>query len=60
MEDEFDLILFMQQRRLTMVTPGKLVVVYGKSGAKSASNIDLEKRSVTTTQSIIELGPEVK
>jgi hypothetical protein len=45
---------------LTMVTPGKLVVVYSKSGAKSASNIDLEKRSVTTTQPIIELGPEVK
>jgi hypothetical protein len=44
---------------LAMVTPGKLVVVYSKSGAKFASDIDLEKRNVTTTQPIIELGPEV-
>jgi hypothetical protein len=45
---------------LTMNTPGKLVVVYGKSGMKSASIIDLDKGSVIATQSIVELGTEVK
>jgi hypothetical protein len=45
---------------LTMEAPGKLVVVYGKNGTKSASIIDLDKRSVTATQSIVQLGAEVK
>jgi hypothetical protein len=44
---------------LTMVNPGKLVVVYGKNKAKTASIIDLEKRSITSTQSVVELGPEL-
>jgi hypothetical protein len=45
---------------LTMVSPGKLVVVYAKEGAKSSSIIDLDKRSVLTTRSIVNLGSEVK
>ncbi len=45
---------------LTMVTPGKLVAIYGKNKAKTASIIDLDKRTITTTQSIVDLGSEVK
>ncbi len=45
---------------LTMISPGKLVVVYGKKGTKAASIIDLNKRSVTATQSLVDLGPEIK
>ncbi len=45
---------------LTMVKPGKLVVVYGKNKAKTANIIDLDKRSIIATQSVVELGPELK
>jgi hypothetical protein len=45
---------------LTMVNPGKLVIVYGKEGAKSSSIVDLDKRNVLTTRSIVDLGSEVK
>jgi hypothetical protein len=45
---------------LTMVNPGKLVVVYGKEGAKSSSIVDLDKRNILTTRSIVDLGSEVK
>ncbi len=45
---------------LTMVTPGKLVVVYRKDGTKSASIVDLEQRQVLSTQPVVDLGPEVK
>jgi hypothetical protein len=45
---------------LTMVNSGKLVVVYGKEGAKSSSIVDLDKRNVLTTKSIVDLGSEVK
>jgi hypothetical protein len=45
---------------LTMINPGKLVVVYGKEGAKSSSIVDLDKRNVLTTRSIVDLGSEVK
>lgn len=45
---------------LTMVNPGKLVVVYEKEGAKSSSIVDLDKRNVLTTKSIVDLGSEVK
>lgn len=45
---------------LTMITPGKLVVVYGKKGTKAASIVDLDQRSVTATQSIVDLGHDVK
>lgn len=44
---------------LTMVTPGKLVAVYGKNGKKATSIVDLEKRSVIATQSVVDLGPLV-
>jgi hypothetical protein len=45
---------------LTMVNSGKLVVVYGKEGTKSSSIVDLDKRNVLTTRSIVDLGSEVK
>jgi hypothetical protein len=45
---------------LTMVNPGKLVVVYSKEGAKSSSIVDLDKRNVLMTKSIVDLGSEVK
>jgi hypothetical protein len=45
---------------LTMITPGKLVVVYSKKGTKAASIVDLDQRSVTATQSIVDLGHDVK
>lgn len=45
---------------LTMVSSGKLVVVYDKEGAKASSIVDLDKRSVLTTKSIVDLGSEVK
>ncbi len=45
---------------LTMVTPGKLVVVYRKDNAKTASIIDLDQRRVLATQPVVDLGPEVK
>jgi hypothetical protein len=45
---------------LTMMTPGKLVVVYGKKGTKAASIVDLDKRSVTATKSLVDFGPEAK
>lgn len=44
----------------TMVTPGQLIVVYSKKGAKSASIVDLDNRSVTATQSIVDLDLEAK
>jgi hypothetical protein len=45
---------------LTMVNSGKLVVVYRKNKAKTASIIDLEKRAIASTQPVVELGPEIK
>lgn len=45
---------------LSMVTPGKLVVVYRKNKVKIASIIDLEKRTITATQPIVSLGTEVQ
>lgn len=45
---------------LTMLNPGKLVVVYGKNKTKTASVIDLDKRTVIANKSIVDLGPEVK
>jgi hypothetical protein len=45
---------------LTMVNPGKLVVVYSKEGAKSSSIVDLDKRNVLMTWPIVDLGSEVK
>jgi hypothetical protein len=45
---------------LTMNSPGKLVVVYGKEGVKTSSIVDLDKRIVIATKSIVDLGSEVK
>lgn len=45
---------------LTMVNPGKLVVVYSKEGAKSSSIVDLDKRNILMTWPIVDLGSEVK
>jgi hypothetical protein len=45
---------------LTMVNPGKLVVVYGKDKAKTVSIIDLDKRTITATQPVIDLGAQAK
>jgi hypothetical protein len=45
---------------LTMNSSGKLVVVYGKEGFKTSCIIDLDKRIVIATKSIVELGSEVK
>jgi hypothetical protein len=45
---------------LTMVSSGKLIVIYDKEGAKVSSIVDLDKRNVLTTRSIVNLGSEVK
>ncbi len=45
---------------LTMVDPGKLIVIYGKNRAKIASIIDLDKRTTIATQPIVDLGIQVK
>jgi hypothetical protein len=44
---------------LTMNSPGKLVVVYDKEGVKTSSIVDLNKRIVIATKSIVDLGSEV-
>lgn len=45
---------------LAMVDPGKLVVVYSKNKAKTASIIDLDKRTIIKTQPLVDLGAQVK
>jgi hypothetical protein len=45
---------------LTMLNPGKLVVVYGKNKSKMSSVINLDQRKVIATKSLIDLGSEVK
>ncbi|MCG9889577.1 MAG: hypothetical protein MH252_00700 [Thermosynechococcaceae cyanobacterium MS004] len=45
---------------ITMVKPGKLVVVYGKDKIKTSSIINLDERKVITTKPLIDLGSEVK
>ena len=44
----------------TMVTPGKLVVVYAQSHSKNAAIIDLANRKVISTKPLTELGSEVR
>jgi hypothetical protein len=45
---------------LEMVKPGQLVVVYEKDKAKTASIIDLEKRTIIATKPVVDLGAQVK
>ena len=45
---------------INMVDPGHLLVVYTKDSIKSASILDLAKRTVVTTNPIVDLGAGVK
>jgi hypothetical protein len=45
---------------MTMLSPGQVVVVYSRGGAKSASLIDLGNRKIVSTKALADLGPDVK
>lgn len=45
---------------MEMTSPTSLVIVYQQEGQRKVSMIDTAKRSVTSTEPLVELGPEVK
>ncbi len=49
-----------QEFGMAMMTTGQLIIVYSSEGKKLSAVIDLDKRSISRTKALADIGPKVK